>query len=279
MTGINLYGDKVIRKRSQHLRRHPNSLPAAHLPFLPIGREPGQQLQPSRRSQQHDGGAAIEEHPLLLAPEEWPGGVVVLNLAHQRGPDLDLRQGAEVVGVQQGILPAVPDIDRQTLQGKGLSCWLATDKSNILSRITPEVYPAMASIHTKLPPVGDIHQAARERVYKIVLFLSPEEMKEAMRHVPSGRCTQWFSRGFDIIAGSGGKAVAVQKVLSNLGLTTAEAMAFGDGDNDMEMLRLVGTGVAMGNAPDKVKAAADYVTGHVDEDGLAEALRHFGLIR
>lgn len=164
-------------------------------------------------------------------------------------------------------------------EGKGLACWLATDKSNILSRITPEVYPAMASIHTKLPPVGDIHQAARERVYKIVLFLSPEEMKEAMTHVPSGRCTQWFSQGFDIIAGSGGKAVAVQKVLRNLGLTAAEAMAFGDGDNDMEMLRLVGTGVAMGNAPDKVKAAADYVTGHVDEDGLAEALRHFGLIR
>lgn len=161
---------------------------------------------------------------------------------------------------------------------KGLSCWLATDKSNILSRITPEVYPAMASIHTKLPPVGDIHQAARERVYKIVLFLSPEEMRDAMACVPSGRCTQWFSRGFDIIAGSGGKAVAVQKVLSNLGLTAAEAMAFGDGDNDTEMLRLVGTGVAMGNAPDKVKAVADYVTDHVDEDGLARALWHFGLV-
>ncbi len=163
------------------------------------------------------------------------------------------------------------------VEQRGLSCWMATDKSNILNRITPAVYPAMASIHTKLPPLGDIRKAAQERVYKIVLFLSPEEMKEAMTCVPSGRCTQWFSQGFDIIAGSGGKAVAVLKILDDLGLTPDEAMAFGDGDNDMEMLRLVGTGVAMGNASEKVKAAADYVTDHVDEEGLAKALRHFGL--
>ena len=55
-------------------------------------------------------------------------------------------------------------------------------------------------------------------------------------------------------------------------------MAFGDGENDIEMLRFVGVGVAMGNGGDAVKAAADYVTDAVDEDGIAKALRHFGLI-
>lgn len=163
------------------------------------------------------------------------------------------------------------------VERRGLACWMATDKSNFLNRVTPAVYPAMASIHTKLPPLGDIHEAARERVYKIVLFLPPEEMAEAMTCVPGGRCTQWFDQGFDIIAASGGKAAAVGRVLSNLGMTTEDAMAFGDGDNDMEMLQLVGIGVAMGNASEKVKAAADYVTDHVDRDGLAKALRHFGL--
>ena len=44
------------------------------------------------------------------------------------------------------------------------------------------------------------------------------------------------------------------------------------------MLRFVGIGVAMGNGNDAVKAAADYVTDSVDEDGVANALRHFGLI-
>ena len=55
-------------------------------------------------------------------------------------------------------------------------------------------------------------------------------------------------------------------------------MAFGDGGNDIEMLRHVGIGVAMGNAKDEVKACADYVTTSVDDDGIVNALRHFGVI-
>ena len=55
-------------------------------------------------------------------------------------------------------------------------------------------------------------------------------------------------------------------------------MAFGDGENDMEMLRFAGIGVAMGNSSDPVKAAADYVTDTVDNDGIEKALRHFGMI-
>ena len=44
------------------------------------------------------------------------------------------------------------------------------------------------------------------------------------------------------------------------------------------MLRYAGIGVAMGNATDETKQAADYVTGSVDDDGIAQALRHFGVI-
>ena len=46
----------------------------------------------------------------------------------------------------------------------------------------------------------------------------------------------------------------------------------GDQRNDLEMLRWAARGVAMGNAPDEVKAAADEVTGDVLEDGLADVL-------
>jgi hydroxymethylpyrimidine pyrophosphatase-like HAD family hydrolase len=44
------------------------------------------------------------------------------------------------------------------------------------------------------------------------------------------------------------------------------------------MLRHAGIGIAMGNANDDVKAAADYVTDNVDEDGIFKALKHFGII-
>lgn len=55
-------------------------------------------------------------------------------------------------------------------------------------------------------------------------------------------------------------------------------MAFGDGGNDISIIRRAGTGVAMGNAGDNVKAAADYVTTSVDDDGVMNALVHFGVI-
>ena len=50
-------------------------------------------------------------------------------------------------------------------------------------------------------------------------------------------------------------------------------VAVGDQRNDLEMLRWAARGVAMDNAPDEVKAAADEVTGHVDEHGLVAVLR------
>ena len=70
----------------------------------------------------------------------------------------------------------------------------------------------------------------------------------------------------------------IQKVLEHYGIRREEIIAFGDGENDMDMLQFAGIGVAMGNAGPEVKEAADYVTEHIDEDGLEKALRHYGLL-
>lgn len=55
-------------------------------------------------------------------------------------------------------------------------------------------------------------------------------------------------------------------------------MAFGDGDNDIDMLRYAHIGVAMGNAGENVKTHADYVTACVDDDGIYKALKVYGLL-
>ena len=55
-------------------------------------------------------------------------------------------------------------------------------------------------------------------------------------------------------------------------------VVFGDGKNDVDMLTHAGFGVAMGNACEEAKAAADYVTDDVDENGIFNALRHFNVI-
>ncbi len=74
------------------------------------------------------------------------------------------------------------------------------------------------------------------------------------------------------------KGHALKVLGEKLGIKPSEMIAFGDSENDIEMLKFVGIGVAMGNASDEVKAAADYVTDDNNSDGIRNALLHFGVI-
>lgn len=67
------------------------------------------------------------------------------------------------------------------------------------------------------------------------------------------------------------KGTACEYLFKHLNIPRDNTYAFGDGHNDIEMLQLVGTGIAMGNAPDSVKQHADRVTDTVDRDGIAQA--------
>lgn len=74
------------------------------------------------------------------------------------------------------------------------------------------------------------------------------------------------------------KSIAIKEVLKYFNIHYSEAIAFGDGDNDIDMLEMVGFGISMGNGSDKLKRSADFVTKKVDEDGIEFALRHLQLI-
>lgn len=74
------------------------------------------------------------------------------------------------------------------------------------------------------------------------------------------------------------KGNAIRALCHHLGMTTADCIAFGDSMNDSEMLQTAGIGVAMGNAPDAVKALADLVCDRCECDGIAKALKQLDLI-
>ena len=74
------------------------------------------------------------------------------------------------------------------------------------------------------------------------------------------------------------KAAAAGLLLDTWGIRPDEAMAFGDQSNDLELLRFAGTGIAMGNAPETVRAAADYVTEDNNHEGIEKALKRFKVI-
>ncbi|WP_062106883.1 Cof-type HAD-IIB family hydrolase [Bacillus niameyensis] len=73
------------------------------------------------------------------------------------------------------------------------------------------------------------------------------------------------------------KANALKKICGLLGITMDEVMAVGDSLNDLAMIQEAGCGVAMGNAQNAVKEAADWVTDTNDADGVAKAIRHWVL--
>ena len=91
----------------------------------------------------------------------------------------------------------------------------------------------------------------------------------------SGR---WHPEFTDITALEADKGKGLVAMAQYSGFNVDETMAFGDGGNDISIIRQAGIGVAMGNANESAKEAADYVTSSVDEDGIKNALVHFGII-
>ena len=92
------------------------------------------------------------------------------------------------------------------------------------------------------------------------------------------RITAWWDRAVDIIPVNSGKGTAIARVLDYYHLTKEEAMAFGDGNNDIEMLQAVGHGVAMQNASVELKSVADDICDDVANDGIYLYCKEHGLI-
>jgi Cof subfamily protein (haloacid dehalogenase superfamily) len=162
---------------------------------------------------------------------------------------------------------------------RNYSAWFVEADRTYMNHIDDRVRIAMRDIHTEPPALADIHRALQHPIYKIVLFLTPEEMQEyPLRVTHNCMTTAWHPFGSDLMPKGGGKLGAVRKVLARYGIAQADTMAFGDGENDLEMLRFAGIGVAMANAAPCVKEIADFTTGTCEEDGIYNALVHFGWI-
>ncbi|PKG23775.1 Cof-type HAD-IIB family hydrolase [Niallia nealsonii] len=88
-----------------------------------------------------------------------------------------------------------------------------------------------------------------------------------------------FRHSYDVISDKVNKGIAIAKVLDRLGINQKEAIAFGDGLNDKEMLSTVGEGFAMGNANEKLFAYAKHKTTSVTDSGIYNGLKSLGLIK
>lgn len=115
-------------------------------------------------------------------------------------------------------------------------------------------------------------------ILQLTPFFRLDAEKKVMPRMPHCISARWNPQFTDITRSGADKGNALRMLAAHEGLDISECIAFGDGGNDISILRAAGIGVAMGNAADGVKASADYVTTHIDDDGIANAFRHFELI-
>lgn len=130
-----------------------------------------------------------------------------------------------------------------------------------------------------LEVASDFDAVCEEKVYQIMVGCREADYGQLLEGVTQSKIVAWWNRAADIIPQNGGKDLGVAKVLAHYGLAKEEALAFGDGNNDLEMLLAVGTGVAMGNGSAELKAVAAEICPPVSEDGVYQYCLEKGLIK
>ena len=146
-----------------------------------------------------------------------------------------------------------------------------------VNRISPRIRRQMDDANLVYPE-GDLDEALTGDVLQMCGYVDPGEEDLILAHTHHVVCYRWSPLFCDIVPEGSGKGVGVARTLSHLGLSKDEAIAFGDGGNDVPMLRACGTSVALGNGTPEAKAAATFVAGDVADDGLYRACVELGLI-
>ncbi|MBR6292075.1 MAG: Cof-type HAD-IIB family hydrolase [Bacteroidales bacterium] len=124
----------------------------------------------------------------------------------------------------------------------------------------------------EMPPVGTIDDMRHQQAFQIIALMPPEKDREVAALMPQCRLPRWHPAFTDIVADGNSKAKGMEAICNHFSINQDDTIAFGDGGNDIEMLQWAGIGIAMGNADDTVKKAADMVTTSVDDEGIEKAV-------
>lgn len=126
---------------------------------------------------------------------------------------------------------------------------------------------------------GDPAKLLDAHLHALAMFGTTEQVQELEMAFPMLKFPMFSGNvGADIVDKNTSKAVGIQALLTHYNLEWKDVIAFGDSMNDMEMIEAAGCGVAMGNAIEPLKQAADFVTRAVDEDGIWYGLQKLGLV-
>lgn len=110
-------------------------------------------------------------------------------------------------------------------------------------------------------------------VYQMWAFAKDEMLDQLKGKLKAYQVVPWVSDGFDIVHTDKSKWDGIQVVLETFDIKKENVVCFGDGDNDLQMLKYLPNSYAMGNAKPHIKAVANYSTEAFDEHGIYNALK------
>ncbi|MHC5372566.1 HAD family hydrolase [Enterococcus sp. LJL120] len=156
---------------------------------------------------------------------------------------------------------------------------VATKDRTIANGTDTDLAEYFAFAHQPVIVAEDFAEVAEnEAIFQVMLGSEKADYAQVMADTHQAKIVAWWHRAVDIIPLSSGKGSGINKILDYYHFDKSEALAFGDGNNDIEMLEAVGWGVAMDNASEDLKAVADEVIGHVADDGIYNYCVKHGLI-
>jgi Cof subfamily protein (haloacid dehalogenase superfamily) len=165
-----------------------------------------------------------------------------------------------------------------TEEGFGLNCYV--DDELYVAEITPEARRYADFQNIRLHPVGDLLEWLHVPPTKLVVIDDPEVLdglKIRMLARFDGRL--YISKSLpyflEFAAPDVTKAAGLDFLAARLGFSREGTVAFGDGENDIELVDWAGFGIAVANAHDRVKEVADFVCPSVDEEGVAQVLEAY----
>lgn len=128
--------------------------------------------------------------------------------------------------------------------------------------------------------VSEPHKLAINKLLYVTTEYEPEQIKADLQEefTVVDSAIRLPGRSGELSEPGMNKGNGMRIIMERFGVRKQDTIGIGDGENDIEMLQMAGTGIAMGNANPKLKEIADYVTTDVDKDGLYQAFLQYGLI-
>lgn len=156
-------------------------------------------------------------------------------------------------------------------------CLVETDKL-YLTKIDDNVRSFHEMIKIPLPLVTSAEGAENRDVLSIAPYINHETEEIILPYLNNSDIVRFNPYNCDVIPREGGKDVGMQAILDYFGVPMEQAMAIGDGQNDISMLKAAGIGVTIGQCSPEVMVAADYHAPEADENGIWHTFEKFGII-